>query len=436
MNYDLIVIGAGPGGYELAAEAAARGMSVAIIERDLAGGTCLNRGCIPTKALLASAAALRSAREGALMGVEIESIKPRYDIAVQRKDQIVDQLRCGVMSVLSSVDYIEGEARFVDVNTVEVGKNRYSASKVVIATGSSPARLAIPGADLAITSDELLQLWQLPRRVVIVGGGVIGMEFACILHEFGVEVTVVEYMREILPPFDRDIAKRLRTSLSRRGINIIVGAAVKAITENSVIYDQKGKEVTIDTDLTVMAVGRRPVVPDGLAELGLEMTHRGITVNEEMSTNLPGVYAIGDVNGKCMLAHAATSQGRIILGEKVNLDIIPSAVFTMPECGMVGLTEEQCKEQGLVIIVTKAMFRSNGKAVAMGEDDGLVKLIVDKDTRLILGCHIMGPHAADLVQAVSDLMTAGATVDLLARSIYGHPTLGEVVQQAARNACR
>lgn len=432
---DLIIIGAGPGGYELAADARRQGLEVAIIERDKLGGTCLNRGCIPTKALLASASIAHEARAAADFGIDIAGVMPCYCRAVERKDNIVSQLREGVAMALDGVRVIQGEARFVAPDTVEVNGERYSAPRIVVATGSAPARLPIPGSEYAITSDELLELKELPARVSIIGGGVIGMEFACILHEFGVEVSVIEYCKEILPPFDRDIAKRLRTALSRRGINIIVGAAVTSIYQGSVTYEHKNKNVTLDTDLVVMAVGRRPVVPEGLAELGVEISRRGITVDDSMATNVPGIYAIGDVNGRCMLAHAASAQGKVILGEPVNLDVIPSAVFTMPECAMVGLTEEQCREQGVDIKVGKSLFRANGKAMAMGETDGLVKMIVDSATGSILGCHIMGPHASDLVQAVADMMSAGQMVEALAQAIHGHPTLGEAVQAAARACC-
>ena len=429
---DLIVIGAGPGGYELAADARRRGLDVAIVERGSLGGTCLNRGCIPTKALLASAGVIRTAREAASFGVDIPEVNPSYRRAAERKDEIVSQLREGVKMALEGVTVIEGEARFVSPDTIEVNGERYSAPRIVIATGSEPARLNIPGAELAVTSDELLALNELPPRAVIIGGGVIGMEFACIMHEFGVEVTVIEYCKEILPPFDRDIAKRLRTTLSRRGINIAVGASVTAIDPGKVTYEQRGKTMTVETDLAVMAVGRRPVIPAGLAEIGVETGRRGIIVDDLMQTNVPGIFAIGDVNGRCMLAHAASAQGRVVLDEHVDLDVVPAAVFTMPECAMVGLTEEQCREKGLDIKTGKSLFRANGKAVAMNETDGMVKLIAESATGRILGCHIMGPHASDLVQGVGDLMAAGATVKVLAEAIHGHPTLGETVQAAAR----
>lgn len=433
-TFDLIILGAGPGGYELAAEASHRGRRVLLIEKNLLGGTCLNRGCIPTKALLASAAVIESARESSAFGVNIGSIQPDYAAAVARKNDVVLTLREGVAMLLSGVTVVNGEGRFVGTHEIAVGDETFTAPEIVIATGSRPAVLPIPGADLAITSDEMLEMTSLPASMVIIGGGVIGVEFACLLHSFGVKVTVIEYCKEILPPFDKDIAKRLRTALTRKGITFITGAAVTSITPGVVTYDSKGKTLTVEAEKVLMAVGRVPVLPDGLDNAGVEYTRRGITVDDYMHTNVPGISAIGDVNGRCMLAHAASAQGMLLLGEKVNLSVIPSAVFSMPECAMVGLTEESCKEQGLPYKVGKAMFRANGKALAMGETDGLVKLVADTETRLILGCHIMGPHAADLVQAVADMMSARATVDTLALAVHGHPTLGEVIQAAARAA--
>lgn len=433
-QFDIIILGAGPGGYELAAEAAHRGHRVLLIEKGLPGGTCLNRGCIPTKALLASAAVIDSAREAAQFGVKIGSVEPDYAAAVDRKNEIVATLREGVEMLLKDVTVVNGEGRFEGPREVAVGDEVYTAPLIVIATGSRPAILPIPGAELAITSDDLLAMRELPASMVIIGGGVIGVEFACILHSFGVNVTIVEYCKEILPPFDKDIAKRLRTALSRRGINFITNAAVTAITPGEVTYECKGKTLTLPADKVLMSVGRTPVMPDGLDKAGVETTRRGITVDDRMHTNVPGISAIGDVNGRCMLAHAAAAQGRVVLGEVVDLSVIPSAVFSMPECAMVGLTEEQCKEQALDYKVGKSMFRSNGKAMAIGETDGLVKLIADTATGRILGCHIMGPHAADLVQAVADMMSARATVSDLARAIHGHPTLGEVIHSATLTA--
>ena len=430
---DLIIIGAGPGGYETAAEAAAEGLNVVIIERAELGGTCLNRGCIPTKALCRSAQVALDVKEASAYGVDVNGFTLNYPAAAARKDEVVAQLRQGVEMALSRCTVVRGEARFVEPRIVAVGEESYTAPKIIIATGSSPARLPIPGADLAVDSDRLLSMTSFPERVTIIGGGVIGMEFASILSAFGVAVTVVEYCKEILPPFDKDISKRLKMALSKRGINIITSAAVTEIKPDlTVVYEAKGKQAEVASDLVVMAVGRRPVLPAGIDCTGITVGRRGIEVDDNMMTSVEGIYAIGDVNGRCMLAHAASAQGRRVLGKPVDLDVVPSAVFTTPECAMVGLTEEQCKERQLPFKSAKALFRANGKALAMNESEGLVKMIVNTETRMILGCHICGPHAADLIQEVALAMARALPVDAIADTIHGHPTLGEAVQQAAR----
>ena len=442
--FDLIIIGAGPGGYETAADAAAHGLSVAIVERDLMGGTCLNRGCIPTKALCRNAEVVNLMRESEVWGVKTGEMSFDYAPVFERKEAVVKQLREGVEMLMGApgITAIKGEASLKDANTVVVNGEEYSAKNIIIATGSAPRGLPINGADLAMTSDDILAMETLPKSLCIVGGGVIGMEFAAVFSTFGVEVTVIEYCKEILPPFDKDVAKRLKTVLSKRGIKIITSAAVNGISEGAdgltVTYELKGKPQSVTAEKVLMSVGRQPVLPQGIDAVGVTVGRRGIEVDDNMMTNVPGIYAIGDVNGRMMLAHAASAQGQralhTILGkaDDIKLDIVPSAVFTVPELAMVGLTEEQCAEKGMDVTVKKSFFRSNGKAVAMNETDGLLKMIVDNATRQIVGCHICGAHAADLIQEVVTAMNAGATVDLLARSIHGHPTLSEVMLAAAR----
>ena len=442
--FDIIIIGAGPGGYETAADAAAHGLTVAIVERDQMGGTCLNRGCIPTKALCRNAEVINLMREAEVWGVKTGEMAFDYAPVFERKEAVVKQLREGVEMLMGApgITAIKGEAMLKDANTVVVNGEEYSAKNIIIATGSAPRGLPIEGADLAMTSDDILAMETLPKSLCIVGGGVIGMEFAAVFSTFGVEVTVIEYCKEILPPFDKDVAKRLKTVLSKRGIKIITSAAVNGITQGedgmTVTYELKGKPQSVTCEKVLMSVGRQPVLPQGLDAVGITVGRRGIEVDDNMMTNVPGVYAIGDVNGRMMLAHAASAQGlralHAIMGkaDDIKLDIVPSAVFTVPELAMVGLTEEQCAEKGLDVMVKKSFFRSNGKAVAMNETDGLLKMIVDNATRQIVGCHICGAHAADLIQEVVTAMNAGATVDLLARSIHGHPTLSEVMLTAAR----
>ena len=442
--FDIIIIGAGPGGYETAADAAAKGLTVAIVERDEMGGTCLNRGCIPTKALCRNAEVVNLMREAEVWGVKTGELAFDYAPVFERKEAVVKQLREGVEGLMGSngITAIKGEASLKDAHTVVVNGEEYEGKNIIIATGSAPRGLPIEGADLAMTSDDILAMQELPKSLCIVGGGVIGMEFAAVFSSFGVDVTVIEYCKEILPPFDKDVAKRLKTVLSKRGINIITSAAVNGISQGedgyTVTFDLKGKPQSVTCEKVLMSVGRKPVLPEGFDTVGITVGRRGIEVDDNMMTNVEGVYAIGDVNGRMMLAHAASAQGQralhAIMGEKDNikLDIVPSAVFTVPELAMVGLTEEQCKEKEMDITVKKAFFRSNGKAVSMNETDGLLKMIVDNGTRQIVGCHICGAHAADLIQEVVTAMNAGATVDLLASSIHGHPTLSEVVLTVAK----
>ena len=444
---DLIIIGGGPGGYETALLAAQRGLAVTLIERGNLGGTCLNEGCIPTKTLCRSAALACDMKKAAELGVAVGDWSVDFPTIMARKNAVVEQLRTGVEALMRhpKISLVTGAARFVDALTVEVAGERYAARDVIIATGSTAATLPIEGADLpgVVTSKELLDLHELPQRLTVIGAGVIGLEFASIFHALGSNVTVLEYAREVLPHFDTDMAKRLRQSLGKRGIVIETQAAVKSVAKiNSslaVSYEKKGKTLAVEADVVLMAVGRKANVSSlNLDDVGIDYTQRGITVDDNMLTNVPHVYAIGDINGKMMLAHAATFQGvcalNHIMGEscRVRLDVMPAAVFTMPEAATVGLTDDDCKERGIEYVAKKSFFRANGKALSIGEPEGYCKLLVAADHRL-LGCHILGAHASDVVQEVCALITRGASCDDLALTIHAHPTLSEVVLSAARS---
>lgn len=436
---DIIIIGAGPGGYNTAAEAHRAGLSVTLVERADLGGTCLNRGCIPTKCFCRTADAAVTVTDVASLGLTALAAYPGIDMqrVIARKNEVVAQLREGISMLLKGVNIISGEARFISENVVEVNGETYTAPKIIIATGSRPALLDIPGAEYALTSDEMLD-WtdNPPESLVIIGGGIIGIEFASVFAAFGSRVTVLEFCKEILPPFDTEIAKRLRMSLKRRGIEIITGARVTSIDtpEWTVSYECKGKQHSVSAYAVMMAVGRRPVIPHGIENIVTEWNRGAIVVDDTMKVpGTAGLYAVGDVNARCMLAHAAEAQGLVALGHPVNLDVIPSAVFSIPECSMVGLTEDQCRERGLSYVTGKSFMRANGKALAMSEPDGLVKIIVDSDTRKVLGAHIVGAHAADIIQEVATVMSAGLTIDAIVSSIHAHPTLSEAVLSAARN---
>lgn len=430
-THDLIVVGAGPGGYETAATAARLGEKVLLVERDELGGTCLNRGCIPTKALCRSAEIADLVGEAARFGIGANAPAVDFEAVIARKNDVVAALREGVATVLKDVEVVKGEAVFADSHTVEVNGSKYSAPKIIVATGSAPSTLDIPGKELAVNSDYLLSMERLPESVVIIGGGVIGMEFASILRSFGVEVTVLEYCRQILPALDEEVAKRLRMALKRRGITIVTSAKVVGVEPGMrVRYIEKEKEKSVGCEMVVMAVGRRPVIPAGLVDLGLELERGFVKTDSAMATNLEGVYAIGDVNGRCMLAHAATAQGRVALGLEKEPSVVPAAVFTRPECAMAGVTEAGAQIAGMDMAVGKAYYRANGKAMAMGEADGMVKIVIDRGADRIAGIHVCGAHAADLVQEVASAMACGVSPESLRQAVHIHPTLSELVESA------
>ncbi|MBO7436590.1 MAG: dihydrolipoyl dehydrogenase [Bacteroidaceae bacterium] len=426
----LLIIGAGPGGYETAVEAAKRGMEVTLITEGPLGGTCLNEGCIPTKTFCHYAELIEQNHKAGL------DCKPSFSSAAERKQAVIEQLRGGIDMLLKGVQVVQGRAQFKDAKTVVCNGQEFTADKIIIATGSVSASLPIPGADSCITSKEILELNEVPASLCVIGGGVIGLEFASIFRSFGSEVTVLEYCPNILPRFDVDLAKRLKQSLSKRGINIEVQAQVTSIDGNTVTYIKKEKEFTVQVDKILMAVGRRPNTEGlNLEAAGIDYTRKGITVNERFETNVPGIYAVGDVTGGIMLAHAATYQGLRALNaicgqtDSIRFDLIPAAVFTMPEVATVGLTEEQCKEQELEVRCLKSFFRANGKAVSMDETDGYCKVIVDNNGK-VLGAHIMGAHSSDLIHEIAVAMNLGTTLDKLQSVIHAHPTLSEVLQSA------
>ena len=455
----IIIIGAGPGGYETALLAAKRGVEVVLIESGHVGGTCLNEGCIPTKAFCKNAEVLDGLREAEAFGVTGLSYGFDFKAVAARKNAVVEQLRGGVEGLLGHklITLVRGKAAFKDSHTVTVDDQDYVGDYIIIATGSVSASLPIPGADLPgiLTSREILDLEEVPQRLCVIGGGVIGLEFASVFRSFGSEVTVLEYFKEILPRFDSDLSKRLKQSLGKRGIEISTQTQVTAIEEcdgkYKVSFTRKGKEESVEADKVLMAVGRKANVASlNLADVGIEFTPRGIVVDDKtMQTNIPHIYAVGDINGKMMLAHAATFQGIValdhIMGVEngIDLSVMPAAVFTSPEAASVGMTEEDCKAAGVPVKCLKSFFRANGKAVTMGETDGFCKVIVAAEPKdgvetpyepgRILGCHLYGPHASDIVQEACALITRKATIKEFEDIIHTHPTLTEVLQSAVHN---
>ena len=426
MKTDLLIIGSGPGGYRAAGYAARNGLSVVVAERDQAGGTCLNAGCIPTKCLAHDASAAPS----------------DFASAMERKALVTQQLRTGVEQLLSApgITLVRGQAAFTDKHTVTIGDTTVEADNIIIATGSESRMPPITGIDnpRVITSTEALQLQSLPETMVIVGAGVIGMEFASILARFGSKVTVIEYLKECLPMFDKDIAKRLRKAIEKQGVTFFMDSAVSEITDEEVIF--KSNKTGAETRLpcagapVLIATGRKPSVEGlNLEAAVVDYDAKGIKTDDCLRTSQPHIYAIGDVTGKQMLAHAATAMGfravNTILGksDKIRLDIMPSAVFTYPEAATVGLGEDACKQLGKPCKCLKGYYRANGKALAIAEPEGMVKITADTDGT-ILGCTAYGAHSADMVQEIAALMNCNATTDDLASIIHIHPTLSEILQ--------
>ena len=408
---DLIIIGAGPGGYRAAEYAAKQGLKVVIFEGAEVGGTCLNVGCIPTKTYVHSAT---------------------FAEARERMAAVVPQLRAGVESILShpNITLVREKAIFIDSNTVEASPSGevWSGGNIIIATGSETKWLPIKDIDdpRVVDSTGLLNLDTLPKRLAIIGAGVIGMEFASVFNRFGSEVTVIEYLKECLPALDGDIAKRLRKTLEKRGITFKMKTAVENIAD-------------IDADVVLMATGRKPRILADFANVGFEYDERqGIKVDENFETTVKGIYAIGDVNGRQMLAHAAEMQAvhavNHLLGkaDAIRFDNMPAAIFTTPEAACVGPTEDLLKEQGVAYECRKAFHRANGKALTMNETEGMLKLFSEPDAGRILGCHAFGAHSADMVQEVSVLMCRDTTIAQLRDMVHIHPTLNELLLSAAQ----
>lgn len=441
---DLIIIGAGPGGYRAAEYAAKQGLKVVIFEANHVGGTCLNVGCIPTKSFARDAEIIQTLNNAETFGLNGLDYEFDFQKVVQRKDEVLSSLRSGIETLLShpNITLVKAEAQFLDANTVTAAGEDYTAPHIIVATGSVPKtlRLEQPVTRRVLDSSDLLSLDHLPERLCIIGAGVIGMEFASIFHAFGTEVMVVEFLKECLPVLDTDIAKRLRKTLEKQGVTFHMQSGVTAITEDGVVFtDKKGNAMTVAADEVLMAVGRAPRVFDHFSKAGFEYAERtGIVVNEHLQTTVPHIYAIGDVNGRQMLAHAAEMQGIHVINQIVGKvddirhDIMPAAIFTQPEAACVGLSEDRCKEQGIDYVCRKSFWRANGKALAMNESDGLLKLIVSPLGE-ILGCHAYGAHAADLIQEVSALMCRHTTVEQLAHIVHIHPTLSEILHAAAES---
>jgi dihydrolipoamide dehydrogenase len=448
-QYDLAVIGGGPGGYVAAIKGAQSGKKVCLIEQGKLGGVCLNEGCIPTKTFLKSVGVLNMIRKGAEFGVAgLGTTLPVIDLALlqQRKRGIIKKLGDGVAYLLkgNGVTLVQGQAALLDRNHVKVGDVTIRADNIIIATGSRPVNLPIPQeadaegvAPPVLTSKEVLEMTEVPPSAVIVGGGVIGIEFAFILAQLGAQVTVIEMLDQILPMVDGEITEAVAKMLQGMGIEIFTGARVSRIVGRRVYFAQAGKEKKAEGAMILMAVGRKPQT-DGLnlEALGIRMKGSAIDVNEHLETSVPGIYAIGDVNGLAMLAHTASREALVavahILGRKESMQYgrIPWAIYLQPEIASVGLTEKEARETRGEIKVGRFPLAGNGKALIEGETSGFIKVITDAPYHEILGVHIFGPHATDMISEAVLAMDLEATAEEIGRCVHPHPSLAEIIPEA------
>ena len=439
--FDIIIIGAGPGGYEMAERAGHRGQNVLLIEKANLGGVCLNHGCIPTKTLLNSAKHYVHAKEAPEFGVTTGEVSIDLKKVMAWKQEVIETLRAGIAGLMkkSKVTVLNGEAKFIGSGKVDVDGEIHEGKNVVIATGGSPFVPPIPGADQAhvMTSKEILTIEELPESLVVIGGGVIGIEFASFFSSLGVKVDIIEMLDEIIPFMDRGQAKRFRAAL-RGKVDFNLGCKVTAIDGHDVKYtDQKGEERSINADVVLMSVGRVPNLGNmGFEEARLDFDRKGIKTDDQMRTNLPNVYAIGDVTGKSQLAHSATRMGEValntILGkpDRFRTNAIPWAVYSMPEIAGCGLTEEQAKEAGftpesatLPLMMSGRFLAENGK-----KGPGQVTVVKDADTDVLLGVHMFGGYSSEIIWGVAAMIESELRIQDIQEIVFPHPTVGEVIR--------
>lgn len=453
-KYDLLIIGAGPGGYEAAFYAHELGMSVAIVEKDRVGGTCLNRGCIPTKALMHSSDVYRDAAHGAEVGVVVEGLKADRKRIGERKDEVLDTLRGGISGLLTKkkIDVIEGEASVIGEHTVMVGGMEITAENIMVATGSKPFMPPIPGYDLpgVIDSTDLIDMGgeEIPEFVII-GGGVIGIEFATIYADLGDHVTVIEGLDRLLPVIDKEIGRSIKMTLEKKGVDVHVSSPVQKIEKDGdrlvvTLKNKKGEEIQVPADKVLMCVGRRPntagVFSDGLLEKypGLVDEKGFISVDDAYKTAVPGVYAIGDCIGGIQLAHVASAEGRnavaLMNGCKatINMGTVPSCIYTDPEIAVVGMTADEAKAAGIEVVTKKYPMSANGKTIIAGLDRGFVKLVARADDHVLIGAHLLCGRASDLIGELSVAIGRGMMLEEVANIIHPHPSFAEAIMEAAR----
>ncbi|MDY3823581.1 MULTISPECIES: dihydrolipoyl dehydrogenase [unclassified Streptococcus] len=443
-EYDIVVVGGGPAGYYAAIRGAQLGGKIAIVEKSEFGGTCLNKGCIPTKTYLKNAEILDGLKIAAGRGINLASTNYTIDMdkTVDFKNQVVKTLTGGVQGLLKAnkVTIFNGLGQVNPDKTVTIGGDTIKGRNIILATGSKVSRINIPGIDskLVLTSDDILDLREIPKSLTVMGGGVVGVELGLVYASYGTEVTVVEMADRIIPGMDREVSVELQKVLSKKGMKFLTSVGVEEIIEaNNQLTIKLNDGSEIISEKALLSIGRVPQLA-GLENLNLELDRGRIKVNAYQETSIPGIYAPGDVNGTKMLAHAAYRMGEVAAENamrgnhhKAKLDYTPAAVYTHPEIAMVGLTEDQAREQyGNDILIGRCSFAGNGRAIASNEAHGFVKVIADSKYHEILGVHIIGPVAAEMINEAATIMESELTVDDVVASIHGHPTFSEVMYEA------
>jgi len=444
--YNIIIIGGGPGGYIAAERAGARGKKVLLIEKEHLGGVCLNCGCVPTKTLLNSAKTYAHAKEGDKFGVHAKEVRFSLSEAMAWKQDVIEKLRSGIAFMMKKyqVEVVFSAAEVVDKNTVKTADGKtWQGQNLIIATGSAPALPPIPGVKdnpRVLTSTDLLQLKEMPKSLAVIGGGVIGVEFASLFSTMGVTVDVIEMMDEIIPFMDKEHAPAMRKAL--KGIAFHLGCKVEKIDGGTVHYSGKDGAKSVSADIVLMAVGRSLNLKNlGLEKLGLDMGPRGVVTNEFMQTNIPGVYAIGDITGKSLLAHSASRMGEVAASaicdepakrQRMRYQAIPWVLYTNPEAAGVGLTEDEAKKQGRKIVTASVPLRNSGRFLAENgaTAPGAVKVVAEADSGLVLGIHLYGAGVSEMIWGAAAIIEAELRVKEAREIVFPHPTVGEVIRDA------
>lgn len=450
VEVDTLVVGAGPGGYVAAIRAAQLGQKVTIVDKGALGGVCLNVGCIPSKALITAGQKAAEAQGIEELGIKAEKVSVDFSKVQEWKDSVVNKLTSGVEGLLkgNKVDIVSGEAYFVDKNTAKVmdekNSQTYKFNNCIIATGSTPIEIpSFKFSDRVLDSTGALSLKEIPKKLVVIGGGYVGTELGTAFANFGTEVTFLEGAKDILGGFEKQMTQVVKKRLKKKGVTIVTEAVAKGVEETKdgvkVTYEAKGKEEILEADYVLVTVGRKPNTEEiGLEQVGIELDERGrVKTDKQCRTSVDNIYAIGDITAGPPLAHKASYEGKIaaevISGEKSEIDYIgvPAVAFTEPELATVGLSEQEAKDKGFNVKVGKFPFAANGRALALNEADGFLKLITRKEDGLVLGGQIAGPNASDMISEIGLAVESGMTAEDIALTIHAHPTLGEITMEAA-----